>query len=191
MIWKLFCINLPDNVLSDCNSPHRIHQIYLVRLKKTPCNLISVQKVQEEEKHLLGTVNDLNQSLTDSQHGSQTLQEKLTQYHKRLNSTESEGRVLNEKLAALQQSHSEQEDLINRLQERMATLQNNLTDNEVQKIRLEGQVRNLQLTLQQKDNLIEDLNSKIEELKGEKEHLNKVISQTEHSAMQVMTNESV
>ena len=39
--------------------------------------------------------------------------------------------------------------------------------------------------MQQKDNMIEDLNSKIEEMKGEKEHLSKVISQTEHSAMQV------
>ena len=56
---------------------------------------------------------------------------------------------------------------------------------QVQKIRLEGQVRNLQLTMQQKDNMIDDLNGKIEEMKGEKEHLSKVISQTEHSAMQV------
>ena len=47
--------------------------------------MLCIQKVQEEEKHLQGTVNDLNQSLTDSQQGSQSLQEKLTQYHKRLN----------------------------------------------------------------------------------------------------------
>ena len=43
----------------------------------------------------------------------------------------------------------------------------------------------MQLTLQQKDNMIEDLNSKIEELKGEKDQLNKAIGQSEHSAMQV------
>ena len=36
--------------------------------------------------------------------------------------------------------------------------------------------------------MIEDLNSKIEELKGEKDHLSKVVSQTEHTVMQVGTN---
>ena len=63
--------------------------------------------------------------------GSQTLQEKLTHYHKRLNSSESEGRVMQEKLATLQQNHCEQEDLVARLQDRIANLQNSLTDNEV------------------------------------------------------------
>ena len=43
----------------------------------------------------------------------------------------------------------------------------------------------MQLTLQQKDNMIEDLNSKIEELKGEKDQLNKAFCQSKHSAMQV------
>ena len=59
--------------------------------------------MQAEEKQLQDTVNDLNQSLSETQHGSQSLQERLTQYHKKLNAAESEARVLTEKLKALQQ----------------------------------------------------------------------------------------
>ena len=40
----------------------------------------------------MDTVNDLNQSLNDSQQGSHSLQERLNMYHKKLNAAESEAR---------------------------------------------------------------------------------------------------
>ena len=46
-------------------------------------------------------------------------------------------------------------------------------------------MRNLQLTLQQKDSVIEDANNKLAEMRSEKESLDVLVTQTEHDLMQV------
>ena len=103
-------------------------------------------KTNDQEKMMKEKMQELNQSLNDTNASSQTVQERLQQVNVSLSNSENENRVLVEKLDTAKLQQQESKRTIDTQNEKIQALRNSIAD---------AEVRFLQI--QQRDILLRDL----------------------------------